>query len=378
MGNAPVVDPFFTESAPQSRIKARIVAQYFSVWAKVIAPTTREWGGTRIGYFDLYAGPGRYTDGTKSTPLMVLETAIADAALSSMLVSIFNDAAPAHATTLVGEIQRLPGIEKLRHQPQILTSEVGDAMVEMFDKIRLIPSLVFIDPFGYKGLSIPLIKAMIKDWGCDCLFFFNYNRINMGLTNMVVDHHMENIFGADGIAALRERVRGRSSGERELLVIDAMVEALRGMGGRFVLPFGFRRENHRLTHHLIFVTKHFRGYEIMREIMAPHSTRIVEGVPSLEHSLREQQTAELELPLTRPLDELGKRLLRKYSGRQLTVRELFEVDSVGRPYLLSNYKDALRRLEIDGRVDLDPPADRRRPLKGQPTMNPKKTRVSFP
>src|SRR5215831_12263834 len=141
MRKTPEIDPFFAESAPQSRIKARIVAQYFAVWAKVIVPATRQWGGTRIGYFDLYAGPGRYTDGTKSTPLMVLETAVADAALSSMLVSIFNDAAEEHATTLEAEIRRLPGIEKLKHQPQIVTSEVGDAMAEMFDKIRLIPSL---------------------------------------------------------------------------------------------------------------------------------------------------------------------------------------------------------------------------------------------
>jgi hypothetical protein len=32
----------------------------------------------RIAYVDLFAGPGRYGNGTKSTPLLILETAIAN------------------------------------------------------------------------------------------------------------------------------------------------------------------------------------------------------------------------------------------------------------------------------------------------------------
>src|SRR5207248_10024637 len=41
-------------------------------------------------------------------------------------------------------------------------------------------TFLFVDPFGYKGLSLQLVNSVIKDWGCDCVFFFNYNRISMG------------------------------------------------------------------------------------------------------------------------------------------------------------------------------------------------------
>ncbi len=373
----PPIDPFFVESVEQSRVKAEIVAHYFKAWANVILPTTRSWGGTRVGYIDLFAGPGRYQDGTKSTPLLVLETAIADPKLSQTLVAMFNDSAEGHAAPLEAEIKALPGIDKLKHEPKVYTSEVGDAIVELFSKVTLIPSLVFIDPWGYKGLSVPLLRSVLKDWGCDCVFFFNYNRINMGLANAMVSEHMDAIFGAGRVAHLRDQVEGLSSALREKLILEALTAALKDLGGKFVLPFCFRNKHGRTTHYLISVTKHFKGYEIMRAIMARHSTRVVDNVPSLEHSLKELNELSPELPLEHPIDDLKAHLLKAYSGRTLSVRQIFEADSIGKRYLLENYKEVLRSLELDGRIRANPPADLRPKRKGQVTIADK-TQIMFP
>lgn len=81
---------FFDESSEQSRIKSRIVAKYFWAWAKVIISAARS-REKRIAYVDLFAGPGRYNDGTPSTPVIVLQKAIKDSELREMLVTLFND-----------------------------------------------------------------------------------------------------------------------------------------------------------------------------------------------------------------------------------------------------------------------------------------------
>jgi three-Cys-motif partner protein len=71
-------ETFFDESTAQSRIKVTIVHAYFWAWVKVIVATQKKWKHeNRIAYIDLFAGPGRYKDGTKSTPILILETAIA-------------------------------------------------------------------------------------------------------------------------------------------------------------------------------------------------------------------------------------------------------------------------------------------------------------
>ncbi|MEH2386033.1 MAG: three-Cys-motif partner protein TcmP [Nostoc sp.] len=82
---------FFDEQKEQSLIKARIVEKYFWAWAKVIIPTAKKFD-PRIAYIDLFAVPGRYKDGSKSTPIKVLETAISNSDMQNMLVTVFNDA----------------------------------------------------------------------------------------------------------------------------------------------------------------------------------------------------------------------------------------------------------------------------------------------
>lgn len=59
-----MAEKFFDEREDQSEVKARIVSKYFGAWAKIIGPIST---AERIGYIDLFCGPGRYKDGSKST-----------------------------------------------------------------------------------------------------------------------------------------------------------------------------------------------------------------------------------------------------------------------------------------------------------------------
>jgi three-Cys-motif partner protein len=180
---------FFDESRDNSLVKAEIVAKYFWAWAKVIIPTAKKWSN-KIAYIDLFSGPGRYQDGSKSTPLLILERAIADPDMSQMLVTLFNDKDSNNTQSLQQAIASIPDIGRLRHEPIVLNKEVGEEIFQAIQQINNnVPTLFFIDPWGYKGLSLELIGAVIKDWGCDCIFFFNYNRINMGLPNPKVKTH---------------------------------------------------------------------------------------------------------------------------------------------------------------------------------------------
>ena len=80
----------------------------------------------KIAYIDLFAGPGRYRNGAVSTPLMILERAIADPNIRDRLVTLFNDKDEDNASSLENEIHCLPDIERLRFKPQVSTGEVGE------------------------------------------------------------------------------------------------------------------------------------------------------------------------------------------------------------------------------------------------------------
>ena len=345
---------FFDQSTDQSRVKAAIVANYFWAWAKVIISVAKNGRDRRIAYIDLFAGPGRYTDGTLSTPLLILERAIADPDLREMLVTVFNDCNSDHSRTLETAIAALPGIETLRYKPCVQNYEVGDDIVKQFEQRSLVPTLFFVDPWGYKGLSLRLINSVLKDWGCDCIFFFNYNRINMGLPNEAVDEHMDCLFGKERADALRESLKGLAPAERETAIVEELSQAIRDLGGKYVLPFCFLNDQGtRTSHYLIFVSKHVRGYEIMKEVMAKQSSTADQQVPSFSYCPADRKYPLL-FELTRPLDDLEQMLLDEFAGRTMTVKGLFDAHHVGRPYLLKNYKAVLLKLEREGKIEANP------------------------
>jgi three-Cys-motif partner protein len=360
-------EKFFDESHDQSEVKSAIVSKYFWAWANVIKATAKKSHG-RIAYIDLFAGPGRFADGTKSTPLLVLEKAIADPDLRAMLVTVFNDKDENHSRSLQEAINALPGIEKLAHKPTVHNDEVGDTLASRFEKMNLVPTFFFVDPWGYKGLSLKLVNSILKDWGCDCVFFFNYNRINMGLTNAAVRQHMDALFGEDRSAKLRERLAALRPEERELAIVEELTAALKELGGTYVLPFRFRSSSgNRVTHHLFFVSKHVRGHDIMKEIMAKESSLKDQGVPSFEYNPADERYPNL-FELTRPLDELEGMLLTTFAGQTLPMAQVFERHNVGRPFTKTNYKDALTNLETEGKIEAVPPAAKRRKRGGKPTF----------
>jgi three-Cys-motif partner protein len=349
---------FFDKPTEQSLVKATIVDKYFLAWAKVIIPRAKKTYN-KIGYIDLFSGPGRYQDGSKSTPILILEKAINHPDMQKMLVTKFNDADPQNTQLLQQEINCLPDLSKLAHKPIVSNDTVGDKILRELEATKkIIPTLFFIDPWGYKGLSLQLIAASIKNWGCDCIFFFNYNRINMGLNNELVKTHMNYIFGEDRADTLRVQLEPMKPFERELTIIEAICQALKEIGVVYSLPFRFKNQG-RTSHHLFFASKNVLGYSIMKDIMAKESSSTEQGVPSFEYN-----PATINQPLlfelSRPLDELANMLMDEFAGQTLNREDIYNKHHVGRRYIEKNYREVLLQLESQNKIITQPPANKRK------------------
>ncbi len=352
---------FFDEAREQSQVKARIVEKYFGAWADVIIGTENRIN--KIGFVDFFAGPGKYADGYKSTPLLVLEKAIENEKTRDRLVSVFNDAKSDYAKNLEESISLTQGIDTLKYYPIVRNLKLGeeeDVSAQIFDPVKRIPTLFFVDPWGYKGLTLNLIITALQDWGCDCIFFFNYNSINRSIKIQSVAKHIDALFGKKRSAELRNLPPSMSSSERELTIIETISQALKENAGQYVLPFRFKSDSgRRSSHHMIFVSKHIRGYHIMKEIMANESTDADQGVPSFEYNPA-SRLQPLLFELSRPLDDLAEILLENFAGKTMTRQQIYDRHHVGTPYLKKNYRTILIKLEDDGKIQTEPPANKRR------------------
>jgi hypothetical protein len=113
---AAMTEEFFREQQEHSATKARIIASYFTAWARIMKPRARSG---KMAYIDLYAGKGLYDDGTESTPILILKTILADEKLRQMAVTIFGDESEDCVAALRANVEALPNISSLKYAPQI-------------------------------------------------------------------------------------------------------------------------------------------------------------------------------------------------------------------------------------------------------------------
>lgn len=342
------MNDFYTEYKEQSFIKTTLVKKYFSAWAIIM---NRQSRSDRLGYIDLFCGPGIYKDGSHSTPIEVLNIILSNEEFMEKFVVYFNDKEQCYIDSLKNEIIKLDKINELKHKPILSCSEVDNTTCEEFERISMIPSFVFIDPWGYKGVSKKLIQALTKDWGCDCVLFFNYNRINSGITNPKVENHMRGLFGKKRYTELNKKLALRPSISREDIIINEFSEVMRDCGIEFVLPFRFLSTDRNATsHYIIFLTKNKTGYKIMKEIMANESTNhgneigTFQYIPVSNHQLSFLDQFEYSFP------KLKDELLELYAGKSLKVIDIYHSHNVNTPYILKNYKTVLLELEEENKI----------------------------
>ena len=343
-------EKFYEKQTEQSSVKEKIVSSYFTAWLRVL----KKWG-TPLGYYDLFCGPGRYVDQKETAPLFIVKEVLNDSTLAPRMHLYFNDENPQNVHLLQRNIEQIDrtGILTPRIKYEYNTVKQGfECKLNIPDSM---PVLSFVDPFGYKGLTLSLLDYLVSNQGSDCIFFFNYNRVNMAINNPIFDEHLIALFGNERITSLKERINGLMPAQREPVVLDALIEALTASNSNYVLPFKFySKEMLRTSHFIIFITKHKAGCKIMKSIMYTNSAKDSDGVAtfSFEDSHNFIQGLEQLSFFTQPLQSLMNELMKANSSRTIKVRELCDQEDTNMRshFVGANVKEALRRLEEEQKI----------------------------
>ena len=97
--------------------------------------------------------------------------------------------------------------------------------------------------------------------------------------------------------------------------------------------------------------KHFRGYEIMKDVMYKHSHK--EGtVAKFEYNPADAQVAE-PFRARAAARRSGRHAAEDCAGMTTKLRPLFESHSNGKPYVIKNYREVLCRMEQEGKIRMD-------------------------
>jgi three-Cys-motif partner protein len=345
---------FFDKQTPSSRIKAMIVSEYFPKYCRIIA---KKHIPQVIRYIDLFAGPGIYNDNSESTPLLVAKKCHKDLFLRDKVKLVFND--NVHSEQLRSNFNKLFPEGSFKHKPHFGKSTVGDneAIKTLIIEDTHIESrnekvsLLFIDPFGYKGIETIVLSEFMKNWGNEIFLFVNTKRIHPALENEKFEPLMQDLFPTTLSQLKHDRRYKATVSERLSLIIDSIGQEYCNIldDEIFYTAFKFQEEDSDATSHFILhLTKHHRGFDLIKSIYNDFANcgTIFDGKSTYTFDAKALDSNAISMFDfdSMNVDALKREIFSTYTGKSIIAQDLFDQHHKQRPFSRNHYCKALREL----------------------------------
>lgn len=352
---------FFQEQTLSSRIKASIVSEYFPSYCKII---TNRYKPKLIRYIDLFAGPGVYDDGNVSTPILIGRQCYSDDFLKNNVRFIFND--NCYSQKLKQNFKKEFPDGTFKHKPHFGQSTVGEN--EEIKKFLIEdthvnnkneqPSLLFIDPFGYKGVETTVLANFLKNWGNEIFLFLNTKRINAAIENNKFEDLMLDLFPTTLTKIQQDKRFTSSVSERLNLIINNLGDEYKSYfkSKVYYTAFKFQEEDINATsHYIVHLTKGARGFDLIKSIYNDFANvgTIFDGINTYTFDAKKFGCSDTELfdMGSINIDCLKDELYEAYKNMELTASALFDEHQISNLYSRSHYAEALRRLEKENKLE---------------------------
>lgn len=168
------------ELQPHTEAKHKILKYYLDAWLPILTRYR-----PRVVLLDGFAGPGRYEGGEPGSPIIALETLLQHPTLRSRGAEvdlICIEEKTDRCAALSEEVERLKVVSPF---PSTIRSEIicGSFETEVRRLIKKgafdgAPVFAFIDPFGFAGVPMSLIRDLARQPRCECLINFAYESVN--------------------------------------------------------------------------------------------------------------------------------------------------------------------------------------------------------
>jgi len=359
---------FFKHQTDSSRVKASIVSEYFPQYCRIIR---KKHEPEMFRYIDLFAGPGIYEDGNVSTPIMLARNIAQDSTLKDKVQFVFNDYYLRDELRSNFESEFPTGT--FQKGVAFLNRKVGDdeSVYRALERSTMrrdrkgkwwneSPSLLFFDPFGYRGMRTDVLAKFLKNWGNEIFLFINTKRINPALENEQFEDLMR-LWFPTRFDTLKVEVRKlmRVPDRLEFILTSLREEIVSLMGDRYVhcCAFRFQEEDSRTTsHYILHITKGGRGYDLCKSVYNRFANEnlVLNGSSTYTFDPKKcSNEVSLFGDINLAAEALKEQLCKEYQGKSLSALELFEEHQKNSKYARDHYTKALRQAVKEGLADAE-------------------------
>ncbi|MBF0541708.1 MAG: three-Cys-motif partner protein TcmP [Nitrospirae bacterium] len=322
-----------------------ILNDYLPPWLQILGSY-----GKRLNYFDCFAGPGKYKWKNKivdGSPLIAINKCVEILSLESKknlkeINLYFFEIDKKNFESLKSEIDTLIS----NGLPNGLNIEIfnndGETIIEnlMDKKIKLAPTLFFIDPYGHP-YSFELMRKIMKLNKVEIFLNFMYYQIIRDIPNPDTEERCKRLFYPDDYHNLDLKVNDKFDAIKFLVYQHQRIDS------KYYVPFNVNFgtdepiSSNRLKYQLIHYSNHFKAFSLMLNIMQRHSEH--------ENSLIVRD-GQLQLPFETKEESLNSKLLKKYNSNESIKFDEIVENNWKWYFKETDYRNTLKEMEKENLI----------------------------
>jgi len=339
MTKLPDDDPRKWKYSEHTRAKHEILTQYLDAWYSILGSSRAK----QLIILDGFAGRGRYTDGEAGSPALIHDAAVRAVArgVAQQITILCSEANPSNFESLqqvTSELDRCDGVDVRTRREEFAAA--GGRMAEWLSRRGgSIPTFVFIDPFGFTGVPLETIKALLAVEHVEVLLTFMARDMSRFLTLESVEAPLTEFFGG---AAWRQCTQPEQSARTECLLLRYQEVIIQPKIALFATPFRVLEDARQATlYYLVHLTNHPLGMRRMKEAMVSYAA----DMTFWPITRRPRDQLALDVSEGEPWPSLQEHLLNTYRGRSLTFEQLLNEDYPQGVWIQKQYRSAVLDLE---------------------------------
>jgi len=334
------------EAAPHTIAKIRILEAYLVAWFQILG-VSRHRISQDLTYVDGFAGPGKYKNFSKGSPVAAL--AAAKMALSrsgkswkaGAINCCFIEESQARTDSLRTQIEPFLSDERIR------TSIYTDTFTEGLKRFkkdnpnifaRQWPLFAFIDPCGATGVPLSDVMSLLRNQTTEVLLNFDADGIaRIFKAGEKANHELilNDIYGDETWKDRFKEANSFGSLCRESLELYKAKLASIGRV-KYLFPFEMRTKANSINYFLLFASQHPLGLEKMKEAM-----RSVDQ--SGEYCFSDARIGQDNLFRFDDPSWYSQNMLHHFAGRTVTYPDLLDFALLETPFI--NPKAMMKELK---------------------------------
>lgn len=225
------------------------------------------------------------------------------------------------------------------------------------NNMKIAPSFCFIDPFGFHGIPLKIIKRILSLPNTEILLTFMARDINRFSPLEQEEKGLEQLFGTKEWKKEIDKKDARK-------FADFYRRTLKSNGVKFVIYFRMFEANRKsVIYYLIHASNDLKAVELMKERMKKINVDFTYYGPDNNILDNKQER------LTYGFEEYADELCEQYSGKKITFDELREETIDSNSFIEKEYRQIIKQLEMQDRIKILRVDSKRSGIKGRDEIN---------